>query len=69
MCQDLRSSKAFVSAIFEYVKLPTRYEWSNIRRPLQLYVIGGYNAMSQDKTFQNISRAARKVITKFPERY
>jgi hypothetical protein len=34
-CQDFRCSKAFVSAIFEFVKVPTRYEWSNIRRPVQ----------------------------------
>jgi hypothetical protein len=31
MCQDFRGSKAFVSAIFEFVKFPMRYEWSNIR--------------------------------------
>jgi hypothetical protein len=30
-CQDFKGSKAFVSAIFELVKYPTRYEWSNIR--------------------------------------
>ncbi len=34
-CQDFRGSKAFVSAIFEFVKFPTRYDWSNIRRPVQ----------------------------------
>ncbi len=34
-CQDFRDSKAFVSAIFVFVKFPTRYEWSNIRRPVQ----------------------------------
>ncbi len=34
-CQDFRGSKAFVSAIFEFVKFPTGYEWSNIRRPVQ----------------------------------
>ncbi len=33
-CQDFRGS-AFVSAIIEFVKFPTRYEWSNIRRPVQ----------------------------------
>jgi hypothetical protein len=27
--------KAFVSTNFEFVKFPTRYEWSNIRRPVQ----------------------------------
>jgi hypothetical protein len=27
--QDFTDSKAFVSAIFEFVKFPTRYEWSN----------------------------------------
>jgi hypothetical protein len=32
---DLRGSKAFVSAIFEFVKFPTRNEWSNIGRPVQ----------------------------------
>ncbi len=29
--QDFGGSKAFVSAIFEFVKFPTRYEWSNIK--------------------------------------
>jgi hypothetical protein len=29
------NSKAFVSAIFEFVKFPTRFEWSNIRRLVQ----------------------------------
>ncbi len=33
-CQDFKGSKAFVSAIFEFVKFPTRYEWSNMRRPV-----------------------------------
>jgi hypothetical protein len=33
--QDFRGSNAFVSAIFEFAKFPTRYEWSNIRRPVQ----------------------------------
>jgi hypothetical protein len=41
-CQDFRGSNAFGSAIFEFVKFPTRYEWSNINiRPVQEYVIGG----------------------------
>ncbi len=35
MCQDFRGSKAFVTAIFEFFKFPTRYKWSNIRRPVQ----------------------------------
>ncbi len=34
-CQDFRGSEAFFSAIFEFVEFPTRYEWSNIRRPVQ----------------------------------
>ncbi len=34
-CQDSRGSKAFVSAIFKFVKIPTRYEWSNIRGTVQ----------------------------------
>ncbi len=34
-CQDFRGSKGFVSAIFEFVKFPTRYEWSNIRGTVQ----------------------------------
>ncbi len=34
-CQDFRGSKAFVSALFEFVMLPTRYEWSNIRGTVQ----------------------------------
>ncbi len=29
-CQDFRGSKVFVSAIFEFVKFPTIYEWSKI---------------------------------------
>jgi hypothetical protein len=29
--QDFRGSKDFVSAIFEFVKVSTRDEWSNIR--------------------------------------
>jgi hypothetical protein len=33
--QDFRGSKAFVSTIFEFVKFPTRYEWSNIKWPVQ----------------------------------
>jgi hypothetical protein len=33
--QDFRGSKAFVSAIYEFVKFPTRYEWSNIRGIVQ----------------------------------
>jgi hypothetical protein len=39
-CQDFRGSKAFVSAIFEFVKFPTRYEWSKIRGTVQRQVIG-----------------------------
>ncbi len=38
---SVSGSKAFVSANFESVKFPTRYEGSNIRRPVQLQVIGG----------------------------
>jgi hypothetical protein len=34
-CQDFRGSKAFVSVISEFVKFPTRYEWSDIKRPVQ----------------------------------
>jgi hypothetical protein len=34
-CQDFRGSKAFVSAIFEFVMFPTGCDWSNIRRPIQ----------------------------------
>ncbi len=34
-CQDVWGSKGFVSAIVEFVKFPTSYEWSNIRRPVQ----------------------------------
>jgi hypothetical protein len=34
-CQDFRCSKAFISAILEFVKFPTRYEWFKIRRPVQ----------------------------------
>jgi hypothetical protein len=34
-CQDLRGSKAFVSAILEVANFPKIYEWSNIRRPVQ----------------------------------
>jgi hypothetical protein len=34
-CQVFRCSKAFVSAIFEVVEFPTRYEWSSIRRSVQ----------------------------------
>ncbi len=34
-CQNFRSSKVFVSALFEFVKFPTKYELSNIRRPVQ----------------------------------
>jgi hypothetical protein len=34
-CQDFRGSEAFVSAIFEFVKFPTRYACSNIRRLVQ----------------------------------
>jgi hypothetical protein len=33
---------AFVSAIFEFVEFPTRYEWSNIRRPVQNNRCSGY---------------------------
>ncbi len=33
--QDFRSSKAFVTAIFEFVEFPTRYEWFNIRGTVQ----------------------------------
>ncbi len=33
--QNFRGSKAFVSASFEFVEFPTKYEWSNIRRPVQ----------------------------------
>jgi hypothetical protein len=29
-CQDFRGSKGIVSGIFEFVKFPTRYEWSGI---------------------------------------
>jgi hypothetical protein len=32
---DFRGSKAFVSAISEFVNFPTRYEWSNIRGTAQ----------------------------------
>jgi hypothetical protein len=41
MCQDFRGSKGFVSAIFEFVKFPTKDEWSNIRRHVQQKVIRG----------------------------
>jgi hypothetical protein len=41
-CQDFRSSKAFVSAIFEFVKFPTSYEWSNIRRPVTCPMTGDW---------------------------
>jgi hypothetical protein len=34
-CQDFKGSKAFISAIFEFVKFPTRYAWSNIRISIQ----------------------------------
>ncbi len=34
-CQDFRTSKAFVSAIFEVVKFPRRYQWSKIRDTVQ----------------------------------
>jgi hypothetical protein len=34
-CQDFRGSKAFVQQFFEFVKVPTRYEWSNIRGTVQ----------------------------------
>ncbi len=34
-CLNFRGSKAFDSAIFEFVKFPTRYEWSNIRGTVQ----------------------------------
>ncbi len=34
-CQDFRGSEAFVSAIFEFVKFPTRYEGSIIRGTVQ----------------------------------
>jgi hypothetical protein len=30
-----KGSKVFVSAIFEFVDFPTRYEWSNITRLVQ----------------------------------
>jgi hypothetical protein len=33
--QDLRRSKAFVPSIFELVKFPTIYAWSNIRGTVQ----------------------------------
>ncbi len=34
-CEDFKGSKAFVSAIFEFVKFPTRYEWCNIKGTVQ----------------------------------
>ncbi len=34
-CLDFRGSEAFDAAIFEFVKFPTRCEWSNIRKPVQ----------------------------------
>jgi hypothetical protein len=57
-CQDFRGCKAFVSAIFEFVKFPTRYEWSNIRGTVQLIGDRGvlYGTISPIKNYCMVAK-------------
>ncbi len=68
-CQDFRGSKAFVSEIFEFVMFPTRYEWSNIRRPVQQFVIGGkWKRLGLVRPGEGVAAACKYIAAVLPQK-